>query len=443
MPDITTELGIIANEPKGRLVKQAIYDALLKINEAADLRPPALQGVPFGEVVIDTGWIEGSLVGRIGAGEIREFDGRISEGGVSSLLYSARLQMAITDPGRVFLVAMEYSYSGTPVVTNLSDEIEWTALDPYLLETFSYDVNKSEFHSAHPDAVLRGYVYSVSELPDPEDADVDDVYVDNAHRKLFICKQTGSGKEWFDMYVPADWLNNPSGSGPTIHIWTAVIQSDASIDVKVEVDGSSVDPKHLSAGLFAIYDTGDFTASTLPYHISFIDPGTKAIDGPLKQNFKGKVGTRADLPEQQASVGDIYYVEDTGFCYERYLDDDDEPSWRRKYVYNSEDDSYTVTQDENGIHAQTSRIFLCAGYNPNPMQAIPHLTCDQSRTSMTPVAYLMAGGSYLSAWHQEHGNVVYPIFDYCYGSEDYVNLYDGSVAVLVIEIGESLGGGAD
>lgn len=444
MPDITSELGIIANEPKGRLVKQAIYDALLKINEAADMRPPALQGVPIGEVVIDTGWIEGSLVGRIGAGEIREFDGKISEGGISSgSTYSARVQMNVTDPGRVFLVAMQYVDSEEPEITNIAGDVEWELVGRYSLKTYSYDVAKYEFQSTYPDATLKGYVYSSSELPDPDDADINDTYVDNVHRTLYVCTEHVSGKEWDELFGPADWLNDTRAGGPRIYIWSSTIQSDITVDVRIDVEALSVDPEHLSAAMFAVYDKDGFNASSLPYHISLIDTGTKAFDNPLKQHFKGKVETRADLPEQQVSVGDIYYVEDPGFCYERYLDDDDEPSWRRKYVYSSENDSYAVTHDDDGIHARTSRIFLCASYNPNPTQAIPHLTCDQSRTSMTPVAYLMAGGSYLSAWHQEHGNVVYPIFDYCFGSEEYVNLYDGSVAVLVIEIGESLGGGAD
>ena len=444
MADISAELEVIENERRGALVKKAIHDALDKLNQTANQRPTAKNGVPIGEVVIDTGWIEGATIGRIGAGEIREFDGVISEGGVNSSTYSARLQMNVTDPGRVFLVAMQYSYSGTPALTNIADDIEWTLVDQYLLETYSYDVTKSEFHETYPDATLKGYVYSVSELPDPEDADEWDVYVDNAHRKLFICKSGSSGNEWFDMYVPANWLNKSSGSGPTMHIWSAVIPSDATVDVRIDVDGSSRDPIHLSAGLFAIYEKDGLPATTLPFHISLIEPGTKSFDNPLKQHFKGKVATRADLPEQQVSVGDIYYVADPGFCYERYLDDDDEPSWRRMYVYNSENDSYAVTHDDDGIHAQTSRIFVCAGYHPNPLRAAPHLACisDNWQASMTPVAYPLAGGSYMSAWHQEHGNVAYPIFDYCNGSEDYVNLYDGSVAVLVIEMGESLGGGS-
>ena len=126
MPDIDNELLIIANEPKGKLVKNAIYDALCKINYAADRRAPALNGVPIGEVVIDTGWIEGATIGRIGAGEVREFDGMISEGGISSgSTYSARVQMNVTDPGRVFLVAMQYVDSEEPEITNISGDVEW------------------------------------------------------------------------------------------------------------------------------------------------------------------------------------------------------------------------------------------------------------------------------------------------------------------------------
>ena len=34
MPDITEELNIIATDPYGKNVKQAIYDALLKVNDA-------------------------------------------------------------------------------------------------------------------------------------------------------------------------------------------------------------------------------------------------------------------------------------------------------------------------------------------------------------------------------------------------------------------------
>lgn len=38
MADITQELIVIASEPKGRLVKNAIHDALLKINEDAETK---------------------------------------------------------------------------------------------------------------------------------------------------------------------------------------------------------------------------------------------------------------------------------------------------------------------------------------------------------------------------------------------------------------------
>jgi hypothetical protein len=41
MADITQELIVIASEPKGRLVKDAIHDALLKVNEDSEAKGDA------------------------------------------------------------------------------------------------------------------------------------------------------------------------------------------------------------------------------------------------------------------------------------------------------------------------------------------------------------------------------------------------------------------
>ena len=57
MADISGYLDTIAHEPKGRLVKQAIYDALNAINQQAELRPPAKREITIGEVLGDTGYL--------------------------------------------------------------------------------------------------------------------------------------------------------------------------------------------------------------------------------------------------------------------------------------------------------------------------------------------------------------------------------------------------
>lgn len=51
MADITQELIIIASEPKGRLVKDAIHDALFKVNEDSETKG----GVPENAVMIANG----------------------------------------------------------------------------------------------------------------------------------------------------------------------------------------------------------------------------------------------------------------------------------------------------------------------------------------------------------------------------------------------------
>lgn len=77
VPDISEELSIIASEPKGSLVKQAIYDALQKINQEADRRPVAKLGIPIDEAIIDTGWVTNWVVGDIVPGILVPFDGEI------------------------------------------------------------------------------------------------------------------------------------------------------------------------------------------------------------------------------------------------------------------------------------------------------------------------------------------------------------------------------
>lgn len=51
MADITQELIIIASEPKGSLVKDAIHDALLKVNED----PETKGSIPENSVMIVNG----------------------------------------------------------------------------------------------------------------------------------------------------------------------------------------------------------------------------------------------------------------------------------------------------------------------------------------------------------------------------------------------------
>ena len=107
MPDISEELAIIANEPKGSAVKQAIYDALQKINQEADRRPVAKLGVPIDEAIVDTGWVTNWLIGEMIDGVIVKFDGSVISGGISGEHYTARINnYFVNGSGRAFVIAV-------------------------------------------------------------------------------------------------------------------------------------------------------------------------------------------------------------------------------------------------------------------------------------------------------------------------------------------------
>ena len=437
MPDISEELETIAHEAKGRLVKEAIYNALVKINQEADRRPKAINGVPIDEVIIDTGWITDARIGELVPGELLKFSGSIGNGYLSSEdTYTARTSLIANDSGRVFIVT--YSYDPTlptapEELINIGDEIEWE-----LVRTISNASTQAKDSDAYmlqqefPGAVIKGYVYDVTELPDPSTATVGDVWVINniySYATSFICQENNSTKTWVDTELL--WQDVVGSKHFVITIWTAAVDSQAAIDVKFE----SSNPE-IAIGIFAVYDRDDFSASTLPYKVSV--PSTSGRTFMSTPNVRGTVARRSDLPET-VTEGDYWIVEDTDSCYAG-----ESGAWVYKgAAYDAQFDTRAYAGAEEGIRSGTAKIYVFNCYYPNPVERKPHFKMvDAGGSEMTGVAYPMGSGCPISAWYQSDGSSSFPNFKYETGTEDYVNLYDGSAMIYAIEIGSQLGGGS-
>ena len=427
MADITEELRVISSERSGAAVKQAIHDALDKLNQTANKRPTAKSGVPIDEVIIDTGWITDARIGELIAGEVLSLDGEVAEATESSDVFTGSASLLLQEGGRAFFVAVFDSGIHMSDIPTITDDagLTWSPLPDDMINVSKYDAAEAPISQSYPNAVIVGFIYGAENLPDPSGYTVNDVIVDNTEGgSVYICTNDGNANEWTELTgePPASWCG--SHKRFNLCIWTAEVSSPGSITVTATLEDSYA--SFMSVGLFVAY------GSNTNYNVCNINKSGREYG--VDDGIQGRVAQRSDLPET-VTDGDIYYVAGNDSVYKGLSGE-----WERMTnVYESYLDSKAYSGDNKGLHPGTSRLFLFIGYDPSVRE--PHLTYvpGTSSTSMARFYKSSGTGTRLTAYHQcapDGGD--YPSFKPKQGNEKYLNLNDGSVAVITIEVGGGL-----
>lgn len=432
--DISQELEIIDHEPKGRLVKDAIYQALNKLNIEANSRPTAKLGVPIDEVTIDTGWVTDWHVGEIIQGDVHKLDGKV----VTSTIgtgdhYSARVNgVYVNHTGRAFVFAVVGDINATIENTDVSGVLNptWEHVNTVQLDLGECMILPyGKLPSNAPirlaldiDYTVRGYLDSASELP-----------ATGTEGDLYLIPEENSGTTYtnFYFYYNDAWVNGYEtyyddaniylhGSVQMyLKVWSTPITEVGTLDVKVFSDtiGSL-----MSAGCVAVYDS-----STYSYDVSTADYRVLAA---IKAGIPDtKVRNVSDLPEN-ASEGDTAYVYQQNDIYEyasgwsktHQLQSRDAQRISLDYPYNPVDD-HVGSSNLFGVSIQTVKIFVCIGTwgaedsvnflkNANPSE--PGITSYTNGT-VSPCT--------MSVWVQNGGLAYLPTsFEFDSSSEAYVKM---------------------
>lgn len=430
MPDISQELEIIAHEPKGRLVKDAIHDALDKINQTANRRPTAKIGIPINEVIIDTGWISEWAIGALIEGDLHRFDGIVDNQAYSVSGSENVLRMFANHTGKAFIVATSAWDSDNQIVPTISDTsgLEWHMERTFKISVMAYDKDNSELPQYVSDPTIRGYVYSADELPEADATTVGDVYVDNTNDITYYGKEENGVYSWGVITDPT-----PAGlclktRSDRVTVWSATLQEPIQIVANITDSGL-----YLASGLFVVYDTIDTAFSEYDCRVAV--PNARGR-GYWVYTYAQKVETYDDLPENgpdTPSPKSLYYVSDNDTCYEYQDDGWVSLAWN---VFDASVDSRTIVGPTEGIQVGTAKIYVISGYYENDSYINPLELIDTGSMSehMEPVVSAKAGGSKISAWFQEDGLSGYPWFKPSCGTEEYLNLRDRSLAIFEIEL---------
>lgn len=441
MADISGYLETIAHEPKGRLVKQAIYDALLAINAQAEIRPPAKREVPVGDMISDAGCLVDYVIGDMELGEIGfssdiQLGWLISATGVdyyeaeSSSIYAGK-------PGRVFVVAVDdWNENSDPPVLEDGSFLTWTQLACFKSEMSVFDGGTgSSIKTANPSLTftMKGIVHSHDELP-VENIEAGDTYVFPLDDSV-------------DPPRPIYWWYESSGTLPLRHaasasdfkrvvskritVWSAKIESP--VGIVLSVHNGSLSDGELTMGVFYVSDTQSVTVSELPYRVCLIDNdgfhGVKTYDEAL--NYKGEVNMQSALP-RPGVVGDTYY----------YTRKDQYMVWNSVDVpqdYEYDPSMYMTYSDyveegqTTGVSEDTHKIFVVVSLDAfaNFQSALtPWWGFEGTKATCSTLDPCC-----MSAWMQVPGQN-YGSFNYIRGNELYRWVYNGSVAVIPLEIGE-------
>ena len=492
MPDISSELEIIANEPKGRLVKKAIYDALDILNEAANRRPPAVLAVPVGEIISEVPGVMDCIVGTIQDGVLAKYAYTSVNAAATETSKKAQIDdMFLTGAGKLFMIAVDTWDNGNPPeINNLAGySIDWT-----LFRTVQVRVNMTavspnvQFQSwvtshgyTSTTFTIKGYCYSDDELPTTGMSD-GDLYIVLNEVRFWDATQT----QWI---TPTDLDGNPIFATVLMTgdfdekratIWTAditeetevgsfVLDSDLenltcimvydtpSMNVREEAlrlcnyklfgaynfnyKGETSEYDQLPSEDVSTYDT--YLALDTGYYWSWynstwnhIDPKFRVTGKTISVAYiKGKFTNTSELPET-ADEGDTYYISsnDTYYVY-------GEDGWyQNQNVYNSVTDAYDETDNPTGISRRPIKIMLCVGVEAKNG---PHFVPESfNTTSMEPVTAGAATPSTTSAWIVDPNQVYLPEFKPNGRREDYAMLKNRSVSVIPIEIGNRSGGGS-
>ena len=455
MPDIDNELNTIANEPKGRLVKQAIYDALLKINAAADIRPPAKREVPIGDIVCDTGFVSQWVIGDVTVSE-PEYLADIQNGAETStpgVYQTVSDSVYATSSGLAFLVTEnDWDESGTaPVVTDSSSvSLTWTQVASFESKMKIRDggdgsiISEEDFVDAYH---VKGIVRSYDELPEsPQNGDVYICPSDPEYVAAWDARTYGNHIFWtyLSNYVtvipPGSWFRYPPfvferEVSRRITVWAATVSQETGINVTVESsDGAA------TAGVFFIPDTESSTVSEMDYSIRLLDLGefygVKEYDE--NATYKGEVENEVALAELGiGEEGDTYYVKNVDTFYKWYTSEgifDIDPVMY--YTYSD----YTEEGATAGLSDGTRKIFVVVSLVPFSNFGAP-MSLMRGLHNADKIVGSSGSPCTMSAWIQKPTDTS-TVFTYSLGGRElYYWAYNGSVAVIPIEIGGSIQNG--
>lgn len=434
MPDINRELDIIANEPKGAMVKQAIWDALNKINATADVRPYAKIDVPVGDPYIDTGFINEGVIGDFVVGEASTMIGQIRTARYVDPNYKAEITGLHTmSSGRAVLVCLGYwndSPATIPTVSNSTGtSLSWTRIGSYKVEfKIQNGEGNANIHSQYPSksTSVKGLIEDQSGLPSSGMSD-GDIYICTSDDTAYM--YDGDTSEWI----------HPSGTSLVLlsnlierrlTVWTAEVESDSDMNVSVVDNNLGTE---MSIGLFFVNDTGTFNPSEMDVRLCLIDSdlfkGEKTITK-AAYAYKGVVASMDDLPADP-EIGDRYYVTSQDKLYAYVTVDDDTDWYWDGIVYDASTDSVAEKPD-TGFESNTKKIFVTltadqvGGYQPILVPS------EQTAQQTDLILCSTTDATAMNAFLPKARTVVPSALPYR-NTYNYYWLYNGSIAVLPIE----------
>lgn len=453
MPDITQELQTIASDPRGHEVKKAIYDALSKINAAADIRPPAKREVPIGEAICDTGFITQFQIGEVELGQAG-FGADIQNGfwfmDDHTGYAASSVSVYAGTSGRVFAVIVDDGDTeyDIPTITDESDvALTWSQVTSFTATMSMYDgQDGSQIAEENPDKTftIKGILADDELLP--VEASDGDVYIRPAYTDILhpnprtiyaYCSVSGQ---------LATWTNSTRDKfkrtvSKRVTVWTAVVPSATPIKVVAEVLTPNTNPPltddiPMTLGVFYASDSSTEVVSEMPYRVCLKDDngfyGVKKTSDTW--TYQGTISVITDLPSTPVNQTDAYYYSGSD---DYYVWDTTNSEWivDQTMYYTGAD--YISEGCETGLSSGTRKIFVVASLVPfsNFKSAIYPPTKSGKRELQKAVC--PTGEScMMSAWFQKSDSTSQPKLTYANGREQYRWICDGSVAIVPIEIGE-------
>jgi hypothetical protein len=448
MPDISEELNIIASEPKGRLVKQAIYDALLKINQEADRRPVAKLGIPIDEAIIDTGWVTNWVVGDIVPGILVPFDGEIRNFNTGDTTYTSYVgSIYANHTGKLILVSLT-EWQDEPVEPTIRDidEYEWTKIGRYKLPLrIQNGKGNAIIRDAYPEITdfnVKGYIQSPSELPgddELEQLEIGDIYVCIPDDSLYMVVEsytTASHKWWEHVEEASAILTNTVDR--MLCIWCCNITEPREVRVNASfpITGSADEDayKNFAFGAFAVYDTPEASISTCTPSVRLINSNNVSVGVKrITDSYKGSVATYDSLPTTDVGNNYMYYVIDEDNYYVYKTSDND---WHlERTVYDANMDDIHNVPDVGTYQAGSKKLYICASLDPleDMHLVLEDNVSEDLRRAMHGYYHISGSECALSVWGMEDGQLRYPRFRYQNGTEMYRVSCNGSLAIIPIE----------
>lgn len=428
MANIDGYLDTIANEPKGRLVKEAIYEALKAINAQAEIRPPAKREVPIGQMICDTGFLTYWEIGDMSIGELG-FSSDIRK----STTHQTYRNMATSNTifagasGRMFVVIV-YDYDGS-IGPYVSVDSGSPVSGFERLGSYSLNLHTKSGLGADPPVEVspittKGVVHAVDDLPG--NASDGDAYIFPEEEKDCIYLDHA----WYTYDFTFCALDYSKAK--QVDVYTGVVTGPGGLSVS-----ASFSEGPLTLGVFVAYDKSDETVSEMPVRVCLTDEQygdfeVKAYDETL--TYKGSVDSVAELQNVTGETGDTYYVTNVLSSIEGGFYNWDGSRWVRDGTMYLSARDY-IDRRENGTSEGTYKFYICVSLDPVGNYT-SHMSPSGSDSGIVKSVCATGDQCELSAWLQKStASRKYP-FDYMKGSEYYRWAANGSMAIIPLEIGE-------